>query len=131
MKFEDLNFSRKIQIKVDFFPSLYCEGSEIGVWGESDETPIEVLVGLLLDYDIDLGILFTEDEINVALVMDNKEVTIYSKAREEVKEREVEEVILASGLDKVILAEEIMDYGQLGIRILSNKKIEVDEGEEN
>ena len=90
-----------------------------------------MLVGLLLDYDIDLGILFTEDEINVALVMDNKEVTIYSKAREEVKEREVEEVILASGLDKVILAEEIMDYGQLGIRILSNKKIEVDEGEEN
>ena len=120
--FDDLNFSKRFQRKVSFFPTLVHDGVEIAAWTDEGKSLVDIMVEMLLEYEIDLGILFSENEIKVILVMDDGQVMTYTKDRNLVKEGELEEVITVSGIHKVILAEK---YLISGIRIISNRQLEV------
>ena len=120
--FDDLNFSKRFQRKVSFFPTLVHNGVEIAAWTDEGKSLVDIMVEMLLEYEIDLGILFSENEIKVILVMDDGQVMTYTKDRNLVKEGELEEVITVSGIHKVILAEK---YLISGIRIISNRQLEV------
>ena len=69
--FDDLNFSKRFQRKVSFFPTLVHDGVEIAAWTDEGKSLVDIMVEMLLEYEIDLGILFSENEIKVILVMDN------------------------------------------------------------
>ena len=120
--FDDLNFSKRFQRKVSFFPTLVHDGVEIAAWADEGKSLVDIMVEMLLEYEIDLGVLFSENEIKVILVMDDGQVMTYTKDRNLVKEGELEEVITVSGIHKVILAEK---YLISGIRIISNRQLEV------
>jgi hypothetical protein len=120
--FDDLNFSKRFQRKVSFFPTLVHDGVEIAAWTDEGKNLVDIMVEMLLEYEIDLGILFLENEIKVILVMDDGQVMTYTKDRNLVKEGELEEVITVSGIHKVILAEK---YLISGMRIISNRQLEV------
>lgn len=120
--FDDLNFSKRFQRKVSFFPTLVHDGVEIAAWTDEGKSLVDIMVEMLLEYEIDLGILFLENEIKVILVMDDGQVMTYTKDRNLVKEGELEEVITVSGIHKVILAEK---YLISGMRIISNRQLEV------
>ena len=120
--FDDLNFSKRFQRKVSFFPTLVHDGVEIAAWTDEGKSLVDIMVEMLLEYEIDLGVLFSENEIKVILVMDDGQVMTYTKDRNLVKEGELEEVITVSGIHKVILAEK---YLISGIRIISNRQLEV------
>lgn len=120
--FDDLNFSKRFQRKVSFFPTLVHDGVEIAAWTDEGKNLVDIMVEMLLEYEIDLGVLFLENEIKVILVMDDDEVMTYTKDRNLVKEGELEEVITVSGIHKVILAEK---YLISGMRIISNRQLEI------
>jgi hypothetical protein len=120
--FDDLNFSKRFQRKVSFFPTLVHDGVEIAAWTDEGKNLVDIMVEMLLEYEIDLGILFLENEIKVILVMDDGQIMTYTKDKNLVKEGELEEVITVSGIHKVILAEK---YLISGIRIISNRQLEV------
>lgn len=120
--FDDLNFSKRFQRKVSFFPTLVHDGVEIAAWTDEGKSLVDIMVEMLLEYEIDLGVLFLENEIKVILVMDDGQVMTYTKDRNLVKEGELEEVITVSGIHKVILAEK---YLISGMRIISNRQLEV------
>ncbi len=122
MEFKDLNFSKRFQKKVSFFPTLVHDGVEIACWTDEGKKLIDVMVEMLLEYEIDLGVLFLETEIKVILVMDDKQVMTYTKDKNLVKEGELEEVITASGIHEVIIAE---SYFANGMRIISNRQLEI------
>lgn len=120
--FDDLNFSKRFQRKVSFFPTLVHDGVEIAAWTDEGKKLVDIMVEMLLEYEIDLGVLFLENEIKVILVMDDGQVMTYTKDRNLVKEGELEEVITVSGIHKVILAEK---YLISGMRIISNRQLEI------
>jgi hypothetical protein len=120
--FDDLNFSKRFQRKVSFFPTLVHDGVEIAAWTDEGKSLVDIMVEMLLEYEIDLGVLFLENEIKVILVMDDGQIMTYTKDKNLVKEGELEEVITVSGIHKVILAEK---YLISGIRIISNRQLEV------
>lgn len=120
--FDDLNFSKRFQKKVSFFPTLVHDGVEIAAWTDEGKSLVDIMVEMLLEYEIDLGVLFLENEIKVILVMDDGQVMTYTKDRNLVKEGELEEVITVSGIHKVILAEK---YLISGMRIISNRQLEI------
>ncbi|MBQ2408613.1 MAG: hypothetical protein II309_04175 [Bacilli bacterium] len=120
--FDDLNFSKRFQRKVSFFPTLVHDGVEIAAWTDEGKNLVDIMVEMLLEYEIDLGVLFLENEIKVILVMDDGQVMTYTKDRNLVKEGELEEVITVSGIHKVILAEK---YLISGMRIISNRQLEI------
>ena len=120
--FDDLNFSKRFQRKVSFFPTLVHDGVEIAAWTDEGKNLVDIMVEMLLEYEIDLGVLFSENEIKVILVMDDGQVMTYTKDRNLVKEGELEEVITVSGIHKVILAEK---YLISGMRIISNRQLEI------
>lgn len=120
--FDDLNFSKRFQRKVSFFPTLVHDGVEIAAWTDEGKSLVDIMVEMLLEYEIDLGVLFLENEIKVILVMDDGQVMTYTKDRNLVKEGELEEVITVSGIHKVILAEK---YLISGMRIISNRQLEI------
>jgi hypothetical protein len=120
--FDDLNFSKRFQRKVSFFPTLVHNGVEIAAWTDEGKNLVDIMVEMLLEYEIDLGILFLENEIKVILVMDDGQIMTYTKDKNLVKEGELEEVITVSGIHKVILAEK---YLISGMRIISNRQLEV------
>lgn len=120
--FDDLNFSKRFQRKVSFFPTLVHDGVEIAAWTDEGKSLVDIMVEMLLEYEIDLGVLFLENEIKVILVMDDSQVMTYTKDKNLVKEGELEEVITVSGIHKVILAEK---YLISGMRIISNRQLEV------
>ena len=120
--FDDLNFSKRFQRKVSFFPTLVHDGVEIAAWTDEGKSLVDIMVEMLLEYEIDLGVLFSENEIKVILVMDDGQVMTYTKDRNLVKEGELEEVITVSGIHKVMLAEK---YLISGMRIISNRQLEV------
>lgn len=120
--FDDLNFSKRFQRKVSFFPTLVHDGVEIAAWTDEGKSLVDIMVEMLLEYEIDLGVLFSENEIKVILVMDDGQVMTYTKDRNLVKEGELEEVITVSGIHKVILAEK---YLISGMRIISNRQLEI------
>ena len=122
MTFDDLNFSKRFQRKVSFFPTLVHDGVEIAAWTDEGKNLVDIMVEMLLEYEIDLGVLFLENEIKVILVMDDGQVMTYTKDRNLVKEGELEEVITVSGIHKVILAEK---YLISGMRIISNRQLEI------
>ena len=130
IEFKDLGFSATFQRKIDFFPEPICCGVSLGVWGEENSTPIEILSGMLIDYEIDLGVLFTEEKISILLVEDENRITVFEKSIEKFKNYELEELILASGLHEVVIAEEVYEYDQFGLKIISNVQVETEEGEE-
>lgn len=120
--FDDLNFSKRFQRKVSFFPTLVHDGVEIAAWTDEGKNLVDIMVEMLLEYEIDLGILFLENEIKVILVMDDGQIMTYTKDKNLVKEGELEEVITVSGIHKVILAEK---YLISGMRIISNRQLEI------
>ena len=120
--FDDLNFSKRFQRKVSFFPTLVHDGVEIAAWTDEGKSLVDIMVEMLLEYEIDFGVLFLENEIKVILVMDDGQVMTYTKDRNLVKEGELEEVITVSGIHKVILAEK---YLISGMRIISNRQLEI------
>lgn len=120
--FDDLNFSKRFQRKVSFFPTLVHDGVEIAAWTDEGKSLVDIMVEMLLEYEIDLGVLFLENEIKVILVMDDGQVMTYTKDRNLVKEGELEEVITVSGIHKVMLAEK---YLISGMRIISNRQLEI------
>lgn len=120
--FDDLNFSKRFQRKVSFFPTLVHDGVEVAAWTDEGKNLVDIMVEMLLEYEIDLGVLFLENEIKVILVMDDGQVMTYTKDRNLVKEGELEEVITVSGIHKVILAEK---YLISGMRIISNRQLEI------
>ena len=120
--FDDLNFSKRFQRKVSFFPTLVHDGVEIAAWTDEGKNLVDIMVEMLLEYEIDLGVLFLENEIKVILVMDDGQAMTYTKDRNLVKEGELEEVITVSGIHKVILAEK---YLISGMRIISNRQLEI------
>ena len=120
--FDDLNFSKRFQRKVSFFPTLVHDGVEIAAWTDEGKSLVDIMVEMLLEYEIDLGVLFLENEIKVILVMDDGQVMTYTKDRNLVKEGELEEVITVSGIHKAILAEK---YLISGMRIISNRQLEI------
>lgn len=122
INFDDLNFSKRFQRKVSFFPTLVHDGVEIAAWTDEGKNLVDIMVEMLLEYEIDLGVLFLENEIKVILVMDDGQVMTYTKDRNLVKEGELEEVITVSGIHKVILAEK---YLISGMRIISNRQLEI------
>ena len=62
--FDDLNFSKRFQRKVSFFPTLVHDGVEIAAWTDEGKNLVDIMVEMLLEYEIDLGVLFLENEIN-------------------------------------------------------------------
>ena len=120
--FDDLNIKKRFQRKVSFFPTLVHDGVEIAAWTDEGKNLVDIMVEMLLEYEIDLGVLFLENEIKVILVMDDGQAMTYTKDRNLVKEGELEEVITVSGIHKVILAEK---YLISGMRIISNIQLEI------
>ena len=127
MKFENLNFSRKILKQVSFFPSLVMEDTEVGI-DLKDENALDVTIELMEDYGIPMGILFTLDKkINIIARFEDDEVSVFEKDVKEVKHGELSEMIAIAEVNYVVIAEEMEDNG---LTILSNRYVEMKEGDD-
>ncbi len=129
MKFENLNFNRKILKQVSFFPSLAMEDGTIVGIDLKDESALDVVVELMDNYGVPMGILFTKDKkINVIARFEDDDISVFEKDLEEVKREELSEMLIMAEVNFVIIAEELNDNG---LAILSNRSVIMkDEGDD-
>ena len=128
MKFNDLEFSRKILKQVSFFPSLAMEDGTIVGIDLRDENALDVMLELMEEYGIPMGVMFSLDKkMNIIARFEEDDVSVFEKDLKEVKYGELSEIITIAEVTHVIIAEELEDNGLL---ILSNRSVIMGEGDE-
>jgi hypothetical protein len=125
LKFNDLEFSRKIIKTVSFFPSLAMEDGTIVGIDLGDENALDVMVELMEEYGIPMGVIFSLDKkMNIIARFEEDDVSVFEKDLKEVQCGELSEIITMAEVTYVITAEEMEDNGLL---ILSNRSVTMQE----
>lgn len=128
MKFNDLEFSRKIIKTVSFFPSLAMEDGTIVGIDLRDENALDVMVELMEEYGIPMGVIFSLDKkMNIIARFEEDDVSVFEKDLKKVQCGELSEIITMAEVTYVIIAEETEDNGLL---ILSNRSVTMQEGDD-